>query len=194
MSGTLFSNPDITTHIILSYFKGPVWNFLVNKPILVTVRITWMPLGNLWSTITLGTAWHRSMDVASWQALSLLCRHILVRGRDVKVWNSRPTDRRVSLSQAELRELREMMQLGPGTKISRVRSSKSAMNLRLSGMRGQGRANLWGVKASWGTKWKQPDFMARHQLLFRVSTSLAHLALASTTNLIPNPSSGLPSV
>lgn len=47
MSGTLISNPDMTTHIILSYFKGPVWNFLVNKPILVAVRITWMPLGNL---------------------------------------------------------------------------------------------------------------------------------------------------
>ena len=47
MSGTLFSNPDMTTHIILSYFKGPAWNFLVNKPILVAIRITWMPLGNL---------------------------------------------------------------------------------------------------------------------------------------------------
>ena len=47
MSGTLFSNPDMTTHIILSYFKGPVWNFLVNKPILVAIRIIWMPLGDL---------------------------------------------------------------------------------------------------------------------------------------------------
>ena len=64
--------------------------------------------------------------------------------------NSRPFDCSGSLSQAEQLELRETTQLGPSTRISRIRSSKPTMNLRLRGMRGQGRGSLWGSNQAEG--------------------------------------------
>lgn len=53
----------------------------------------------------------------------------------------------MSLSQTEQLELREATQFGPGTKISRIRSSKPAIkptrNMRLREMRGQGARSPW---------------------------------------------------